>query len=102
MPDQVPNIDPNLGAGRLIYDKTRRMIVSERPNPEAPETIEINGVWYDRRDTVDALNALLAEARTKIEAYQSVIREYRQRDLAANPTPPPLISLANSDRGSAA
>lgn len=92
MPDQTPNIDPNLGAGKFVYDKTRRMIVSERPHSEAPETIEVNGVWYDRRDTVDALNALLAEARAKIETYRGVIREYRRRDLESNPTPPPAVS----------
>lgn len=68
-------------------------------NPkDAPETICVDGVWYDRRDTVDALNGLLAEARTKIETYQGVILRYRQRDLAANPTPPPGVALSNGDR----
>lgn len=61
---------------------------------DAPETIEINGVWYDRRDTVDALNALLAEARCKIETYRVIIRQYRMRDLETNPTPPPQVSGA--------
>lgn len=62
------------------------------PDPrdeDAPETIEVNGIWYDRRDTVDALNGLLADARFKLETYKSIIREYRQRDLAANSTLPP-------------
>ena len=90
MADQAPNIDIKAGRGRLVYDKARQAIVGERT--EAPETIEVNGVWYDRRDTVDALNGLLAEARAKIETYKSVIREYRQRDLAMNPTPPPAVS----------
>lgn len=47
----------------------------------APETIEVNGVWYDRRDTVDALTGLLAEARKKIETYKGIIREYRLKEL---------------------
>jgi hypothetical protein len=34
----------------------------------APETICVDGVWYDRRDTVDAINGLLAKARATIEA----------------------------------
>ena len=34
---------------------------------EAAETIEVNGVWYDRRDTVHALVELLAEARAECE-----------------------------------
>lgn len=54
---------------------------------DAPETIEINGVWYDRRDTVDALQALLIEARTKIETYRDVIRQYRLKELDTMPTP---------------
>lgn len=28
MSDQAPNIDPNLGPGRLVYNKARRMIVA--------------------------------------------------------------------------
>ena len=54
---------------------------------DAPETIEVNGVWYDRRDTVEALNGLLIEARRKIETYRGIIRDYRRRDLETNPTP---------------
>lgn len=88
------------GHSRLVYNKATRTIdtVSLRPRSNAPETIEVDGVWYDRRDTVDALNVLLAEARSKIETYQNVIREYRQRDLAANPTPPPEVSFPEYDR----
>lgn len=56
---------------------------------DAPETIQVDGAWYDRRDTVDALTGLLAEARKKIETYKGVIREYRQKELAEHPTPPP-------------
>ena len=63
----------------------------------APETIEINGVWYDRRDTVDALTHLLAEARTKIETYKNVIREYRLQDLARNQTHAPAIAAPKKE-----
>lgn len=56
---------------------------------DAPETIEVNGVWYDRRDTVDALTILLAEARTKVEIYKAVIADYRRMELSDNPTQPP-------------
>lgn len=29
----------------------------------APETLALGGVWFDRRETTEALTALLAEAR---------------------------------------
>lgn len=32
-----------------------------------PETLWLSGTWYDRRDTVDALTSLLADARAQIE-----------------------------------
>jgi len=30
-----------------------------------PETLALDGLWYDRRETVDALAALLADARER-------------------------------------
>lgn len=33
-----------------------------------PETLALEGVWYDRRETVDALATLLAEARLQADA----------------------------------
>jgi hypothetical protein len=60
-----------------------------REQPDAPETIKINDVWYDRRDTVDALVGLLAVAKERAEKLEGVIRDYRLRDLEANPTPAP-------------
>jgi hypothetical protein len=64
---------------------------------DAPETIHVHGVWYDRRDTVDALSALLVEARGKIETYKSVIREFRLKELADHPTPPPAIAGSDGE-----
>ena len=66
-----------------------RSVARSEREERAPETIEVDGVWYDRRDTVDALTTLLAEARVKNETYREVIRGFRQKKLAANPTPAP-------------
>jgi hypothetical protein len=51
--------------------------------------MEVDGVWYDRRDTVDALTTLLAEARQKIATYKEVIRGFRMKELAEKPPQPP-------------
>ena len=48
---------------------------------EAPETICVDGVWYDRRDTVDALTALLAEARATTSADIQELGRLRQDNL---------------------
>ena len=36
----------------------------------APETILQHGVWYDRRDTTDALTSLLADERKKVVDWE--------------------------------
>ena len=40
MPDQAPQIDPNLVGGKLIYDKVRRTIVSQPAVPAMPMDAE--------------------------------------------------------------
>ncbi len=37
----------------------------------AAETVCVDGVWYDRRDTVDALTSLLADERAKVARLTS-------------------------------
>ena len=43
---------------------------------------------------VERLTSELADARRKIEAYKKVIRGYRAKELAENPTPRPAINSA--------
>lgn len=45
----------------------------------APETVEIGGVWYDRRDTVEALTGLLAEARGEAERLRNIVAWSKRR-----------------------
>ena len=40
----------------------------------APETVCIDGTWYDRRDTVDALTSLLADERGKSAEWEALYR----------------------------
>ena len=62
MTDQAPNIDPNLGPGRLVYDKARRMIVAERKahkvmTPEEYAAMPIIG-WHEVCRDVDGFGGV--------------------------------------------
>ena len=40
------------------------------------------------RDIIEDMIREIQTLRTNVESYKKVIREYRRRDLEANPTPP--------------
>lgn len=57
---------------------------------EAPECVVVNGVWYDRRDTVESLSSLLQRARqerdeamrqreTAIKAFVDSYRDFKTK-----------------------
>lgn len=68
--------------GRAAVAALRAKVATRQPDDdEAPETICVDGTWYDRRDTVDALTRLLANARATIEADIRELGLLRQDNL---------------------
>jgi hypothetical protein len=66
-----------------------------RENFCKPEEIEARRRVFRRTFTAGREDELMAEnenLKKKIEQYKNVIRQYRLRDLEANPIPPPAVA----------
>lgn len=50
-------------AAELLAKLAGGVTVGAWSRDERPETLALDGIWYDRRETVDALAVLLADAR---------------------------------------
>lgn len=60
-------------------------------NDELPHVLEINGVFYETRETSDALASLLAAARNKVEFVRAVLKSAIEY---ANANPDKVVGLS--------
>jgi hypothetical protein len=76
MPDQAPNIDPNLGPGRLVYDKAKRTIVSQSPN--ADKHVKLNQLAASIKDSEVSCRNAYSEWCRAAEHLRNLEREHRE------------------------
>lgn len=64
-----PHADPEqckacmLEAAEALAGGSTDLTIGRLARDGAPETLALGGIWFDRRETTEALTALLAEAR---------------------------------------